>query len=56
MKHHIFTLTYSNGDTYVKQFNARDALTAWRNFNKWVEGFEYGVDDSILVNIALEIR
>lgn len=54
--HYIFKLTYSNGDTFVKQFNAFDALTAWGNFNKWVEGFVYGKDNSVLINVSMCIE
>lgn len=56
MRHYIFTITYSNGTSYQKQINTYDALTAWRRFTDWMQGFEYGTDNSIAVNVALTIE
>lgn len=54
MKHYVFTITYSNGVSFSKQINAFDAMTAWRKFTDWMQGFEYGADNSIAVNVSLD--
>ena len=56
MKHYIFTITYSNGTEFKKQINAYDTITAWRKFTSWMQGFEYGTDNSIAINVAMEIQ
>ena len=56
MKHYIFTITYSNGTEFKKQVNAYDTITAWRKFTDWMQGFEYGPDNSIAINVAMEIQ
>lgn len=56
MKHYIFTITYSNGTEFKKQINSFDTLTAWRRFTDWMQGFEYGPDNSIAINVAMEIK